>query len=362
MIGEFCGIISKIGVNIMKKIASLALAAIMALGIVACGGTPSSQSISSVDSSNSASSSEKLTKVSVGYMPNYGSLSEVITAKQKGYFAEQGIEVELIEFADGPTIVAAMDSGTVQVGYIGSGAHKLAIQGQAKIFSMAQVSNSDAIVTNTEKGIEEISQLKGKVVGYSTGTTSEQLLKSALEVNNMTMNDIQALEMDASALVTAMLSGQLDACVAWSPMTFTIKEQLGDKYKVLADNLTFSDKAVAISSWIVKPDYAGKNPDTILAFTKALYKAKDFRAEEANYEQVAKWVAEQTKTDFDTAYQQRGDAEWLTSQELVQEVENGNVEKLYQVQQDAFLKNGDIPEKVPVADYVMLDNMKAAAQ
>lgn len=353
----------------MRKLVSLALAAVMALGLTACtSGAPSSTASESMAATSETTGSAEtattgeLTEVSVGYMPNYGSLAELVSAEHNGYFEEQGLKVNLVEFGDGPSIIAAMDSGTVQVGYIGSGAHKLAIQGQAKIFCMAHVGNADAVVTNTDKGVNEITDLKGKVVGYSTGTTSEQLLKSALEANGMTMDDITAMEMDPSALVTAMLSGQLDACAAWSPMTFTIQEQLGDKYKVLADNLTFSDQSASVSSWIVKTDYAEEHADTVLAFTRALYKAKDFRADEANFEQIAQWVADQTKVDFDTAYQQRGDAEWLTSAELVQEVKDGTVEKLYQVQQDAFLKNGDITEAVPVSDYVMLDNMLEAAE
>ena len=350
----------------MKKLAALALTAALALGLAACApaasSSPGSSAAASTASGGSSEPAKELVEVSVGYMPNYGSLAELVSGIHNGYFADEGLDVKLVEFGDGPSIIAAMDSGTVQVGYIGSGAHKLAIQGQVKIFCMAHVGNADAVVTNTDKGVSNITDLKGKVVGYSTGTTSEQLLKSALEANGMTMDDITAMEMDASALVTAMLSGQLDACAAWSPMTFTIQEQLGDKYKVLADNLTFSDQSASVSSWIVKPDYAEKNADLVLAFTRALYKAKDFRADEANYEQIAQWVADQTKVDFDTAYQQRGDAEWLTSAELVDEVKDGTVEELYKVQQDAFLKSGDIAEEVPVADYVMMDNMLAAAE
>ena len=267
-----------------------------------------------------------------------------------------------MEFADGPTIIAAMESGSVQVGYIGSGAHKLAIQGQAKIFCMAHVGNADAVVTDASKGIETIEDLKGKTVGYSSGTSSEQILKYALEAHGMTMDDIKAQEMDASALVTAMLSGSLDACAAWSPMTFTIQEQLGDNYKVLADNMMFSDQSAAVSSWIVTPKYAEENADTILAFTKALMKAKDFRADEANYEQIAQWVADQTKTDYETCYQQRGDAEWQTSAELIESINDGSMEQMYKVQQEDFLKNGQIEAEVPVSDYVMFDNMLAAAE
>ena len=54
-------------------------------------------------------------------MPNYGSLWAVETAINKGYFEEEGLTLNLVEFADGPTIIAAMESGSIDVGYIGPG-------------------------------------------------------------------------------------------------------------------------------------------------------------------------------------------------------------------------------------------------
>ena len=85
-------------------------------------------------------------KLNIAYMPNYGSLWSVLTAKEKGYFDEVGITVEMVEFADGPTIIAAMESGSIDIGYIGQGAHKLCINGQASIFALSHISNGDALI------------------------------------------------------------------------------------------------------------------------------------------------------------------------------------------------------------------------
>ena len=50
--------------------------------------------------------------LNVAYMPNYGSLWAIEAAIQKGYMADENITVNLFEFADGPTIIAAMESGS----------------------------------------------------------------------------------------------------------------------------------------------------------------------------------------------------------------------------------------------------------
>ena len=39
--------------------------------------------------------------LNVAYMPNYGSLWAVETAINKGYFEEEGLTINLVEFADG---------------------------------------------------------------------------------------------------------------------------------------------------------------------------------------------------------------------------------------------------------------------
>ena len=92
--------------------------------------------------------------LNVAYMPNYGSLWAIETAIHQGYLAEEGLEVNLVEFADGPTIIAAMESGSIDIGYIGQGAHKLCINGRATIFALSHVSNGDALIGG--KGIATV--------------------------------------------------------------------------------------------------------------------------------------------------------------------------------------------------------------
>ena len=348
-----------------KKLMALFLAGAMTLSLAACGGSASSSAAASSEaassgaaSSEAASSTEEPITLRIAYMPNYGSLWSLTTAMNKGYFDEAGITVELTEFQDGPSIIAAMESGSIDMGYIGQGAHKLCIQGNAKIFALSHVSNGDAVIGGPE--VKTLEDLKGKKVGYSSGTSSEDILKNALEKAGLTMNDITAVDMDASNIVTAMLSGGVDACATWSPNSLKILEEGKDLTK-LCDNTTFSDKTVSLASWIVTPSYAEANADKILRFTKALFKAMNYAADD-NYEEVAGYVAAQTKTDEASVYDQRGDADWLTGEEVARGAADGTVEKYYEIQQQNFIAAGAVEGEVPVSDYVMLDNMIKAGK
>ena len=323
-----------------KKLFALFMAVVMMLSMVACG------------------SKEETTELNIGYMPNYGSLWSVTTAIEKGYFEEAGIKVTLWEFADGPTIINAMESGKIDIGYIGHGAHKLCIQGKAKIFALSHISNGDAVIGGP--GIDTLDALKGKTVGYTAGTSSEDILKNALAKAGMTMDDITAMEMGAENLTTAALSGSLDAVACWSPNSLMIMDEWTGCTK-LADNVMFADTSISLASWIVLDKYAGANADKVLAFTKALYKAMDYAAD-GNYEEVAQFVVNQTKTDYDAAYAERGVADWLTGKEVAAGAADGTVEAYYKTQQNNFIASGAVTAEVPVADYVMLQNMIDAAK
>ncbi len=326
----------------MKKLFAviLALAMMMSLGIA-------------------SSSAEDL---NIAYMPNYASLWSVVTGIQMGYFAEEGLNVKLVEFADGPTIIAAMESGSIDMGYIGPGAHKLCIAGRAKIFMLSQIGNADAVLARKSRGIETYADLKGKKVGYSSGTSSEMILQYALEEAGLTMNDIQAYEMEVSSLVSAMVSGSIDACAAWSPSTATIIATDPEDIFSMCSNVTFADRSVSPASWIVLSGYYDANPDIVLRFTRALYKAMDYGSDPANFESVATWVAQQCGTDYDVAYAQTGDAAWPSSAEIISGAQDGTIEGYYKVQQDAFIASGAVENEVPVTDYVLFDIMIEAGK
>ena len=308
-----------------KKLAAIAVTASMAI----CGGVMSV-------SAAAEETPEKVT-VNVAYMPDYASLNGLISAVELGYFEDENIDVQLTEFADGPTIIQAMESGSIDVGYIGQGAHKLCINGKADIFALAHVSNGDAVIGSKEKGTDTIEGLKGKTIAYSSGTSSEDILKKTLAKGDMTMDDITAMDMDATNIVTAMLSGSVDACATWVPNSLKVLQELGDDGVQLTDNKTFIDQTVSLASWIAMPKYAEENHDVLVRFAKALYKGFDYRA--------------------DHSHDDVNVADWTTSEFVRNNMDD--IKGYYELQQKTFIESGDC-EETPVDDYVLFDVMEEA--
>ena len=89
-------------------------------------------------------------------------------------------------------------------------------------------------------------------------------MKKTLAKGDMTMDDITAMDMDATNIVTAMLSGSVDACATWVPNSLKVLQELGDDGVQLTDNKTFIDQTVSLASWIAMPKYAEENHESSL--------------------------------------------------------------------------------------------------
>ena len=291
-------------------------------------------------------------------MPNMGSNSLLATALNMGYFEQMGLNVTLTEFQGGPQEIAAMASGDIDISQIGHGAHALCIEGQAKIFHLDCTSLADAVVANTDKGINSIADLKGKTIAVSSGTSAEIILNLALASAGLTQDDVTLVEMDANGMVSAMVSGGVDACATWSPSTMTIANALGDKALTLATNNDYVDQVTFPSSFITTEKFANENHDVLVRFSRALLMAQDYRAD--NIEEVAKWVAKQCKADEQTMLDCVGEGNWLTGEFVAAGLEDGTVKSYYENQQKVFIDAGRITEEVPVENYVMFDVMEEA--
>ncbi len=300
-------------------------------------------------------------EIHVAYMPNYGSLCAVIPAIKMGYFARENFTVKLHPYANGLEIIKAMEEGTIDFGYIGNGAHKFCIKGRASIAIMSHLSNAEAIIGNRKHEIRTIADLRGKRIGNVENASSETILRIALESEGFSSGDVHLMNMKPEEVVEAMRQGSIDACALWSPYTLEVLKQLGDDAAVIANNMSYSHKTASISSWITLPGYAKEHPDKVLRFTRAIYGGMNYRAVENNIRKVADWISEVTDIDKASAFEQRKDAQWLTSGFVSVGAEKGDVSKFYEIQQKEFLESGDIDRAVPVEQYVLLGNMKKAA-
>lgn len=355
-----------------KKLFALALASCMVCSLAACGGgskptgggsqtTPPPSSASQPPAGGTSAVPETPTyepaTVRVAYMPNLGSAGSLFVGIDQGYFEEVGLTIQTFEFQGGPAEIAAMGSKDIDIAQIGHGAHALCIEGQAVIFQIDHTTSlSDEVIANRSKGIEKAEDLKGKTVAVASGTSSEIILHEVLTKAGLTLDDVNTVEMTNDGMTTAMISGQVDACAAWSPNTVTLRDALGDNYLKLGGNADFLDEAIFPSSFITTKDYADANRDILVRFAMALDKAHDYR--NAHQEEMAKLLAAKLDAPEDTMLQSVGEADWDTITKICGDM--ASIKTVYETQQKLFIKNGRITEEVPTENYVLYDVMQEA--
>ena len=360
----------------MKKLIAMLLALTMVLALAACGAkstpapaatqAPAPAATEAPAAATEAPAAEPTVEpvtLNVAYMPNWGALWAVATADAKGYFAEEGITLKLTVFEDGPTEIAAMESGAMDVAYIGPGAHRLCSLGNAEVFLLQHLGDGDCIIGLN--GIKTLEELKGKKIGYAAGTSSETILTTALASVGLTMDDVDALSMDATALTTAAMSGSVDAVAAWSPYSLTILAQTENATDICS-NVDFAN-LVSPGSWVVNPKWADENADVLVRFIRAMYKGMDYAAaattDDAIANEVAGYIAGVIASDVDTVIGQRYDGSWKTSAEIVDMLNSGAVVKVYADQQATFVANGKLEGDILAPeDFVLTDLMLEAAK
>ena len=351
----------------MKKLFTLLLAAVMVFGLAACASSapetttaPATTAAAPTDAPTEAptEATVETVKLNVAYMPNYASLWSVLTAMDQGFFAEEGLEITLWEFASGPEEIAAMEGGSIDLAYIGHGAHKLCINGKAQIFLPSSVHSTDRIIVLPTSGVtssDDIANLKGKKVAYNGGSSSETALQGALNVAGLTMDDIQAFEMDATNMVAAMMSGSVDACTAWNPYSNQIMSNCEG-----ALELEFATNSVNMSSWICLPSYAQENRDVLVRFTRALLKGMEFASNEENWPYVVGLYATQCAKDPVACEVETGDAQWFSAEYIKASIADGTFQDLYTRQQQMFIDNGAVEAPVALENYILFDVMTDA--
>ncbi len=353
----------------MKKLTAMLLALVMMLSLVACG-SPASEASKAPESQAPASEpaapeSEAPTEPAVepitlriGYMANYASLWGVLSAIEQGCFEEEGITVELTEFGDGPSEIAAMEGGSIDLAYIGKGAHRLCIMGNAVIFAPSSVHTVDKVVCMPDSGIQTVEDLAGKIIAYNPGSSSESTFKNALAVAGLTTDDVTAMSLSIDNIVPAAVSGTIDAAIAWNPYSGQILQQVEGSYEI-----EFADGSTNISSWICLPKYAEENHDILVRFSRALYKGMDWGSKEENYDTVAQYCADRTKTSLESNQLQLGDAHWFNIDDLKSGLADGTIKGYYEGMQNDMLSNGNIEAsdvKEDVGDFVLFDVMEEA--
>ena len=204
-------------------------------------------------------------------------------AEQLGYFKDEGLEAEIVDFAGGSRALAAVVGGSADVV---SGAFEHTINMQFKGQPMrAFVLEGRApqivlgINPKTMPDFKSIADLKGKKVGVTApGSSTNVMVNFVLAKAGLKPSDVSIIGVGAgNGAVAAMRSGQIDALSNLDPV-ITLLKRSGD-LKIVSDtrNVAESEKVfggpMPAACLYAPQSFIDKNPNTVQALANAIVRA-----------------------------------------------------------------------------------------
>lgn len=234
---------------------------------------------------------------SIFYAPMYVAIEE-------GYFAEEGIDLELVCGFGADKVMTAVLSGEADVGFMGSEASIYTYNEGATdyVVNFAQLTQRAG---NFLVGREDVSDftwedLKGTtVLGGRKGGMPQMVFEYILKQHDIDPEkDLEINQnIDFGSTAAAFSEGQGDFSVEFEPHATSL-EKAGKGYVIAS--LGEDSGYVPYTAFCAKGSYIEENPDVIQSFTNALQKGMDY-VQSHTPEEIAKAIAPQfEETDIDT--------------------------------------------------------------
>lgn len=126
-----------------------------------------------------------------------------------------GMEIIFYPFLNGPDSNFFMQQDKIDMTMAGDmPTIAIAATGKTRITGLAKLSNASIV---TRDRYNHLSELRGKRIGVSEGTSAHLGLLTALAAADMTENAVQIVFMDISELTSALVENRIDAFSAWEP-------------------------------------------------------------------------------------------------------------------------------------------------
>jgi NitT/TauT family transport system substrate-binding protein len=225
-----------------------------------------------------AAARAELTKFNVGYLASTGHILYFI-AKEKGYFEEEGLDVNLALFTNSGEGINAVLTGKLDAGSFGTAPPFTFIErGRDIVIFGGQMTEGHAVIAKPDKAeeLKDINNFRGKTVATVRLATGDIVLRGALAgagidwEKDLTINEMES----PAAALEAVKSGKADAGVVWTPFRKMAEDQgleivhYSGEYPKMKDHPCCRQIATGAS--------LKANPDDYRSFLAALIKAYDF--------------------------------------------------------------------------------------
>ena len=257
----------------MKKLIALGLAACMTFSLAGCSESTSKETeaasaaettaAASTEAETSAAASDTATsidKLTVTYVTSPLNVPTIIEKDQGIFEKELGVPVEYAELTSGADQTQALASGDVQVLYaVGATSVILSAANGAdiKVLNMYSRSPKAFCMYSKDETLTTPESLKGKTIAGPTGTNLHELLVSYLAQADMTLDDVNYVNMTIPDAKAGLDGGSVDVALIAGATAYNAEQQ---GYHLVADGEGLISALIAVAT---TQKFYDEHPDVI---------------------------------------------------------------------------------------------------
>lgn len=232
---------------------------------------------------NNKTNDEGLKKISVNEVTRSVFYAPQYLAINKGFFEEEGIEIELTTGQGADKVMTAVLAGQSDIGFAGPEAsiyvYNEGKEDYAEVFAQVTKKDGSFLVSKTNTDNFNWSDLKGKTVipGRKGGVpymTFEYILKQNGLNPSKDVNLDDSIKFDLMA--GAFAGGDAEYVTLFEP-TASMTEDAGKGYVVASVGEASGE--IPYTAYFAKKSYIEENEDIIQGFTNAIYKGQQWAKE-----------------------------------------------------------------------------------
>jgi NitT/TauT family transport system substrate-binding protein len=198
----------------------------------------------------------------------------IYVAKEKGFFEEEGLDVEFLWAQAAPEVIQATIGGSAEGGVGGSFGMIAGAEKGAPVITVAVYAYGGeriALAARTDAGITSVKDLYGKKVGFQAGAIGQQMFNTMAQIEKLDVSKIDTVFLNNVDMAAAVAAKGVDAIVTWEPQPSLLEAkglvrviQRGGKYLKSPGCVMFGT------------EYIKKNPDAVRRFVKAHFRGCQF--------------------------------------------------------------------------------------
>jgi len=254
----------------MVRLRPVAIGIVLGLSAAACGG----------GGPKPAANQQRFETVTLASVNNMLHLPEFV-AVQEGFFARNGLNVQLKILTSGNDVNKALQTGEAELGGTSNtslvaarnaGETLKAVGSEMNDATSTTYAGPLAIIGRADRGIkaDDPKSLVGKKIGTQTGTTNEEYLHRWLKANGIALSQVKIVPLSTSDHPVSVVKGDVDAVSSWEPYVAQEVRQLGANAVVVSRGTPLIGYVIGVAAM---DSVIAQHPDTLQKLIAGLAEA-----------------------------------------------------------------------------------------